>query len=120
MRPDPTTAKRWVLLSILGLLVMAAYRDATGKSSGGGEGFFRRLWGVGVLGTMLTVAADFAPTVAGPFAILVLLGYATAGGDKAIQNVLGKVSGGGGVQVHVVNTPAGVQVPQPTSPGPNP
>jgi hypothetical protein len=46
-----------------------------------------------MLGVMLSVAADFAPSLAGPFAVLVLLGYATSGGDKAIENVLGKVSG---------------------------
>lgn len=88
---NPTQARRLVLISLVGLLGMAAYRG----NLSGDRGLSYRLWGVGMLGTMLSVAADFVPQVAGPFALLVLLGYATSGGDKAIENVLGKVSGSG-------------------------
>jgi hypothetical protein len=87
---SPQTSRRWVLVSMLLLLAMAAYKG----SKPGDVGMAKRLWGVGMLGTMLSIGADFAPTLAGPFAVLVVLGYATSGGDKAIQNVLGKVSGG--------------------------
>jgi hypothetical protein len=113
-----TTARRWVLVSMVGLLVLAAYKDAKQISSGG-EGLFKRLWGVGVLGLMLSAAADFVPQIAGPFALLVLAGYATSGGDKAIQNVLGKVSGSGSGTAPTLGTPAGVQVPSPSHPGTN-
>jgi hypothetical protein len=88
VRPDATTARRYVLVSMVGLLGLAAYKGKLDQS------LAKRLWGVGVLGMMLTLAADVAPSVAGPFALLILVGYATSSGDKAIQNFLGKVSGG--------------------------
>lgn len=121
MSISPQTARRWVLVSMVLLLVMGAYKG----TKPGDVGMAKRLWGIGMLGTMLSVAADFVPALAGPFALLVVMGYATTGGDKALTNVLGKVSGtpsGGGqdVPVRVVNTPPGSQVPQPTSPGTNP
>jgi hypothetical protein len=87
---NPAQARRMVLVSLVGLLGLAAYRG----NLSGDRGLAYRLWGVGMLGLMLSAAADFAPSLAGPFAVLVLLGYATSGGDKAIENVLGKVSGG--------------------------
>lgn len=92
MNISPETARRWVLVSMVLLLVMGTYKGA----KPGDVGMAKRLWGVGMLGTMLSIAADFVPQLAGPFALLVVMGYATTGGDKAIENVLGKVSGGGG------------------------
>ncbi len=123
MNVSVQTARRWVLLSMIGLLALAAYKDAKGISSGG-EGLFKRLWGVGMLGLMLSAAADFVPQIAGPFALLVLVGYMTEGGDKAIQNVLGKVSGpdtgsGGSLSQQLRDTAPGTQVSQPTHPGQN-
>ncbi len=127
MNPSVEQARRYVLVSMIGLLVMAAYKNAKGVSAGD-AGLFKRLWGVGVLGLMLSAAADFVPQLAGPFALLVLVGYATEGGDKAIENVLGKVSGDGGggsggtlgqAVTTIVNTPPGTQVSQPTHPGQN-
>ena len=98
----PVSARRLVLVSLLGLLALAAYRGSLTSGD-----LAKRLWGVGMLGLMLTVAADFAPTVAGPFALLVFLGYASAGGDAAIENVLGKISGGSSVTAAASNAPAG-------------
>ena len=89
MNIAPETARRWVLVSMVLLLIMGTYKG----SKPGDVGMAKRLWGVGMLGTMLSMAADFVPQLAGPFAVLVVLGYATSGGDKAITNVLGKVSG---------------------------
>lgn len=112
MNITPSTARRWVLLSIVALLGMAAYRGAlTGQG-----GFFHRLWGVGMLGLMLSAAADFAPSLAGPFALLVAMGYATSGGDKAIENLLGKVSGGGAAPPPAGHPSAG---PPPRKPTPS-
>lgn len=114
MNPSTATARRWVLLSMVGLLILAAYKDAKQINSGG-EGLFKRLWGVGMLGLMLSAAADFVPQIAGPFALLVLAGYATSGGDKAITNILGKVSGGGsttGTPGETTVAPAGAEVTQ--------
>lgn len=101
---SPDTARRLVLVSLISLLVMATYKG----SKPGDEGTLKRLWGVGVLGIFLSVSADFAPSLAGMFALLVALGYATSGGDAAIQNVLGKVSGS-----------SSAPSPAPTSPGTN-
>jgi hypothetical protein len=124
----PEQARRWILVSLVGLLAMAAYKGAKGQATGD-VGMAKRLWGVGVLGLMLSAAADFVPQLAGPFAVLVLLGYATSGGDAAIQNILGKVSGSGSGEtaVQIVQaagqaapgTAPGVEVPQPLQPGTN-
>jgi len=119
-----TQARRLVLVSLVGLLGLAAYRG----NLSGDVGLAKRLWGVGALGIMLTLGADLAPALAGPFALLVLIGYATSGGDTAIQNFLGKVSGsapgsggaGPGVTVTPANTPPGSQAPAPAQPGTNP
>lgn len=118
MNVSAPTARRWILVSMVLLLGMAAYKGANGKA--GDVGMFKRLWGVGMLGLMLSALADFVPQLAGPFSLLVVLGYATDGGDAAIQNVLGKVSGSGSVTGAVEGTPKGVQVSTPTHPGTNP
>jgi hypothetical protein len=106
---SPDTARRWVLVSMVLLLVMGTYKGA----KPGDVGMAKRLWGIGMLGTMLSMAADFVPQLAGPFALLVVMGYATTGGDKAIENVLGKVSGGGstsGTSGETAQAPPGAQV----------
>ena len=84
------TARRWVLVSVTGMLIINAYRGKLGS-----EPIAKRLWGTGLLAIMLGFAADTVPQVAGPFAILLLLGTLTTGGDNAIQAILGKASGGG-------------------------
>ncbi len=103
---------------MVGLLGLGVYKG----NVSGDVGLAKRLWGIGALGLFLTLAADVAPSVAGPLAFLVLIGYATDGGDKAIQNFLGKVSGAGptGVAVTPHPTPPGVTVTPPASPGANP
>lgn len=119
MNVSPQTARRWVLVSMVLLLAMGTYKG----QKPGDVGMAKRLWGVGMLGLMLSIAADFVPQLAGPFALLVVLGYATSGGDKAIENVLGKVSGTGAevsAQAAPQDTAPGVQVPQPIQPGQNP
>ena len=80
---NPAQAKKTVLVSMLILAGIAVYR---GSSTGG---TFKRIWGTGVVGVFLSITADFAPSVAGPFAALVVLGSLTTGGDTAIQNLLG-------------------------------
>jgi ABC-type Co2+ transport system permease subunit len=100
-------AQRYVLISVFGLLIVAAYR---GKLSDNKESFSKRLWGTGVLAIMLGLVADVAPQIAGPFAALILLGSLTTGGDKALNNFLGKASSGKPVK----------QPTQPSHPGTNP
>lgn len=74
---------------MVGLLVIAFYRAKTPEQD---VNLFKRIWGVGVIGFILSTLADFVPGIAGPFALLALLGSLTNGGDKAIQNFLGGVS----------------------------
>lgn len=85
------TARRWVLVSVTGMLIINAYR---GKKSS--EPVAKRLWGTGMLAVMLGFAADTVPQLAGPFAILLLVGTLSESGDKAIQNILGKAAGNAG------------------------
>lgn len=83
-------ARKLVLVSAFLLAIIAVYRD---KQAGDvGSGTFRALWGVGVVSFALSLLADFAPGIAGPFAGLVVLGSLTNGGDKVIQKALGKVA----------------------------
>lgn len=88
MTPDKVTARKMVLIGVVGLAVISVYRDHHGQSS---AGTFRVMWGVGVVGMFLSLLADFAPTLAGPFALLVLLGSLTSGGDQALQKILGAI-----------------------------
>jgi uncharacterized membrane protein len=55
------------------------------------ETTFRSLWAIGLLTLGLAVFADFAPQVAGPFALLVLIAMAVRN-----TGTLGSVIGGGG------------------------
>ena len=89
MTPGKAQARKMVLVSMFLLGVIAVYRE---KSPGGSGSLYKRLWGLGVIGVVLSLAADFVPTIAGPFAVLMVLGSITSGGDKAIQNVLSSAS----------------------------
>lgn len=111
------TSRKLVLVSVAALLLINTYRHQRGEDSGS---FYRRLWGTGVVGVFLSVAADFVPTIAGPFSVLVVLGSLTHGGDQALQSALGKLGnavptappgpsgpvGGPGVPSGVVGHPA--------------
>ena len=84
---NPANSRKLVLVSMLGLLILNVYRGRQADQS-----LYKRLWGTGVLAFILSVLADFAPTVAGPFGLLVLLGAFTHGGDQALQNALGTLA----------------------------
>lgn len=88
---DKSGARKAVLVSAIALLLIALYRDSRPDAKEGPGGLFRRLWGVSVLSMFLALMADFAPSVAGPFAVLTVLGSLTAGGDQAINNLLGNL-----------------------------
>ena len=104
---NQTSARRYVLLSIFALLALEAYR---GKLETAQVGLAKRLWGVGVVAIALSLLADVAPTVAGPFAALVFVGALTQKAD-----VVAKLSGGGETVLHDVQG-----VTKPTHPGANP
>ena len=88
MTPDKVQARKMVLVSAFLLAGIAVYKD---RKQGSGD-TFRALWGVGVVSLLLSILADFAPTVAGPFAALTVLGSLTAGGSSLIDRMLGTVS----------------------------
>lgn len=85
-------ARKMVLASLAVVAFVSLYRDHKGTAAAGQQGTFRVLWGVAVVGMFLSLLADFLPTIAGPFAILVALGSFTHGGDAALAKVLGKIT----------------------------
>lgn len=85
MSVDKVQARKMVLVSAFALAAIAVYRD---RKQGAGD-TFHALWGVGVLSLMLSLLADFAPTVAGPFAALTVLGSAASGKVSIIDKVFG-------------------------------
>lgn len=93
-------ARKTVLVSAFLLVAITIYRDR----SRGTSDTFKSLWGVGVVSLILSIVADFAPSVAGPFAALVVLGSLTKGGDRIIQSALGKAAA---KPAGPVNTPTG-------------
>lgn len=124
---SPAQAQRLVLISVFALLGIAAYR---GKLTGPDTvPLAKRVWGTGVLAIMLGLAADVAPAIAGPFAVLVVVGSLTSGGDKAIQNFLSKASGsasspaasggGGSAAPAAPGSPPSSTPPSAHSPGPS-
>ena len=87
---SPAAARKAVLLSAFALLGIAVYRENQGQKNQGS--LYKRVWGVSVMSMMLAILADFAPAIAGPFALLTVLGSLTNGGDAAIQNLLGGIA----------------------------
>jgi hypothetical protein len=86
---DKSTARKMVLASMFALLAISVYRS---KQPQNDVNLYRRVWGTAVLGLFLSIMADFVPTIAGPFAVLTVLGALTNGGDAAIQNALSGLS----------------------------
>lgn len=87
MTPDKVQARKMVLVSTFLLAAVSVYKNKDTNST------FKSLWGVGVVGLVLSLLADFAPSIAGPFAVLVVLGSLTEKGNNLIQSALGKAAG---------------------------
>jgi len=87
MNVDKVQARKMVLVSAFALAAIAVYKDR----KQGASDTFHALWGVGILALLLSVLADFAPTIAGPFAALTVLGSAASqqGGASIIDKVFG-------------------------------
>lgn len=101
-------ARKMVLVSAAALATITVYRKQVD---------YQRYWGVGALTLMLSLAADFAPGIAGPFAVLVVLGDLT---NKGVPTFLSKVSGG---KYTASGVPVGANVNPATNPkaaGPTP
>lgn len=126
MNPSKVQARKMVLVSVFALLILSVYRDRSGKTSNP-AGTFRTAWGVGVVGMMLSLLADFAPQIAGPFAALTVLGSLTNGGEQALAKALGIIGpapagqSSSGPLAPGLKGPAGTPTaapPQTTPPGP--
>lgn len=104
MTPDKVQARKMVLVSAFLLAGIALYRD----HQAGSHDTFRALWGVGVVSLLLSLLADFAPTVAGPFAVLTVLGSLTTGGTSILDKILGTIGS--------TSKPAAAPPARPTSP----
>lgn len=85
---DKVTARKMVLVSAFLLAAIAVYRDRKQGTSD----TFKALWGVGVLSMLLSLLADFAPTIAGPFAALTVLGSLVSGDVSLLDKILGTAS----------------------------
>lgn len=105
-------ARKLVLVSAFLLAAIAVYRD---RQTEGAGGTFKALWGVGVVSFVLSLVADFAPGIAGPFAGLVVLGSLTSGGDKLIQNALGRVGSTGSTTPGGTTASGSTNPPRPAS-----
>ena len=79
-------ARQMVLVGTFALAAINVYKIKQGEP---GSSAYKRLWGTGVVGVALAMVADFAPQIAGPFAVLIVLGSLTKGGDQIIQEILG-------------------------------
>ena len=98
-----TDQRKLVLVSIAVLAIIAVYRERQGD----GGSLYKRLWGLGVIGVVLSILSDFVPQITGPFAVLLVLGSLSRGGDKAIQSALASVGS---------RIPAGASSPRTATP----
>lgn len=95
-------ARKMVVVSGLLLVVIAIYRDRKTETA---NDTFHRLWSVGIVVLLLSILADFAPTIAGPFAALTVLGWLARDGTGVIDAALGTggaSAGAGGSSVKPV------------------
>lgn len=75
-----------VLVSSFLLILISVYRNRKNENQ---ADTFRRLWATGVVAFLLSALADFAPTIAGPFAMLTVLGWFVKDGTQLVDNALG-------------------------------
>lgn len=79
-------ARKMVLVSIFALFAISVYRNRSAETP---AATFRRFWATGVVAEILSLLADFAPGVAGPFAVLTVLGWVVKDGTDLIGSALG-------------------------------
>lgn len=88
MTPDKVQARKMVLVGVLLLAIIGVYRDRSKETK---QGTFRVIWATAVVGLFLSLLADFLPTIAGPFALLIVLGLLSKNGEKTFENILSVV-----------------------------
>lgn len=86
MNVSKVQARKMVLVSCFALVLISVYRNRQSEQP---ADTFRRLWATGVVAFMLSLLADFAPTIAGPFAGLTVLGWFVKDGTGLVDSALG-------------------------------
>lgn len=86
MSPSTVQARKMVLVSSLLLFAISIYRNRQAEEP---AVTFRRLWATGVVALLLSLLADFAPKIAGPFALLTVLGWFVRDGEQLLSGVVG-------------------------------
>ncbi len=89
MTPDKVQARKMVLVGVFVLALISTYKN---RKQADPASTFRVFWGVAVVGMFLSLLADFLPQIAGPFAVLIVLGSMTNGGDKILEQALGVIA----------------------------
>jgi hypothetical protein len=107
---NETLSKRIVLVSMMGMLGVSLAR----KSGSNFAGSFQKVYAVTIVGLVLSLIADIAPSIAGWFSLLVFTGYLTPAGQQAVYNLLSKATGGQIGAGGPVPPPSGVGVTQPS------
>lgn len=103
MNVDKGQARKMVLV---GIGLFAAIEFYKGKGAG-----FKQIWNIGFVGFILTLLADFAPTIAGPFAILLALGAFTGKGGNVLATLESKVNSKGAAASTPHTGPVGGETP---------
>ena len=78
-------ARKLVLVSVFVLAAVNIYHEQKGGTQ---VGYYRRLWGTGVVAVFLAIMADFAPQVAGPLALVIVLSQLPTKGNEALTAIL--------------------------------
>lgn len=80
------TANKLVLFFLFGGIAFALIR----KKNSDAQTTYRRIWGTTILSLAGGALAGFAPTIVGPFFLLVIIAYVT-GNFKALSGAVGTV-----------------------------
>jgi hypothetical protein len=107
------SARKTVLVAIALLFLLTFYRD---RKSATPAGTYHVFWATGVVGLFLSLLADFAPAIAGPFAALIVLGSLTENGGAALDKLLAVISGNANANTNA-GGPPGTLGPQTLPPG---
>jgi len=92
VNPSKSGARKMVLVSVFILVVLSVYKS---RKPGSEVATFKRLWATGIVAIFLSILADFAPQIAGPFSLVIVLGFMSHEGDRILTNVLSKVTPNG-------------------------
>ncbi len=87
---NTATANRMVLVSTGAMIAFVLIERHFNPAQ---VDMYKRLWAVGALGVGMSLAADFVPQIAGPFALLVLVAM-VARNKGQIGRVLDNMKGG--------------------------